>query len=111
MSRQLLATASLLNGPGCYVVRDGERVLYVGMALNISTRWNIHEPKRGQHHRKYFFDKYYPGATIECVPCDRNELRNKERSLIKELKPVMNNRPLYHVMNLLGIKNQERYET
>jgi len=86
--------ASLPNGCGIYLLvqvqtRDSEfsyRVLYVGQSINIARRLTGHDVKtmcdawveKGSYVRVYF------------RRCSRNELRIREKNLIKLLNPPFN---------------------
>lgn len=88
-------TESLPYKSGCYIVRDGDRVLYVGQSVNIRQRWASHTHKR-------FIERNFPNATIEAVLYNR-ELEAKEAELIKKLHPVMNDKSEAQVCEELGL--------
>ena len=87
-ARQHLFTAiTLPQEPGCYIVRSGERVVYVGKSKCLHYRWFTRDSK---HHRYDFIKEYFPDATIECVLCPEDDLSVKEMELIRKLNPIMN---------------------
>jgi excinuclease UvrABC nuclease subunit len=69
---------------GCYIIRDGERVLYVGQSMNMRKRWIT-------HHKRLVIERSFPNATVETVLYD-GDLFQKETELIRELKPILNNK-------------------
>jgi excinuclease UvrABC nuclease subunit len=69
--------------PGCYIIRNGSQVLYVGQSVNVKQRWLSHTHKN-------FIERNFPGVTIEVVLCEEKELTLKENQLIKNLQPILN---------------------
>lgn len=80
-------TAKIPEYSGCYIFRDGDLVLYVGMAQNLKKRFVV-----SNHRNIRIIEIFYPLATVEFVPCPLDQLRDKERELIKKLDPMLNKR-------------------
>lgn len=80
-------TATAPEYPGCYIFRDGDLVLYVGMAQNLKKRFVV-----SNHRNIRIIEIFYPLATVEFIPCPKDQLRDKERELIKKLNPLLNQR-------------------
>lgn len=93
--RQPLFTAILPSSSGCYIVRSGERVVYVGMSTCLVARWFTKDAK---HHRHDFIKEYFPDATIQYILCPQHNLKEKERELIRKLKPIMNHTTIGYVV-------------
>lgn len=64
-----------------YIVKDGEKVLYVGSSIRLRTRFR-------NHHKKEFFKS--PNVVIEYIECDIQWLGPLEVQKIKELRPILN---------------------
>ena len=80
---------------GCYIIRDGSRVLYVGQSRNMKKRWT-------EHHRREFIESNFPNASVEIVLHD-GDLLQKESDLISKLQPIMNNKAGWQNCEDLGL--------
>jgi hypothetical protein len=80
---------------GCYIIRDGSTVLYVGQSKNMRKRWIM-------HHKRIVIEKAYPNATVETVLLDEG-LLTKEAELIRQLNPIMNEKTLDVVYTENGV--------
>ncbi len=75
-----------LPTPGVYVVKSGDRVLYVGQTVNLYQRWQSHR----QLNKILEID---PEATLHFISVDTGDkslLLTIEASLIKQLCPELN---------------------
>ena len=84
------------NKSGCYIIRNGSVVLYVGQSKNLRKRWY-------EHHNKNFVEVNFPKATVQIVLCSQSELIETEERLISELKPVMNNKYGDELLKATGV--------
>jgi hypothetical protein len=84
MSKSTIAP-QFKSGSGCYVIRGGGRVLYVGQSKHLERRW-------ATHNNKDFIETHFPNATVEIVPCHENNLLAVESELINKYHPVLNGR-------------------
>jgi hypothetical protein len=83
-------------GSGCYIIRHGAHVLYVGQSKELSKRWHTHAHRR-------FIETNFPDARIEIVPCAVGNLLAMEADLIKRLHPIINEHKEGGACDLLGI--------
>src|SRR5688572_29112983 len=72
------------EGTGCYIIRNGDQVLYVGQSRKMENRWMSHRYKE-------YIEDHFPNATVEVIYCDVVHLLRNEAVLIKTLNPVLNN--------------------
>jgi hypothetical protein len=80
---------------GCYIIRDGDTVLYVGQSNNMRRRWM-------EHHRRDVIEKAYPNAIVETILWN-GDLLQKEAELIMALNPVMNTKTSRTVAEASGV--------
>lgn len=99
--RQPLFTATLPLASGCYIVRNNDLVIYVGMSKCLHNRW-FHKDSR--HHMHYFMEEYFPDATIEYILYPESDISERERELIKKLKPIVNHVSVGDVIRKLNLK-------
>lgn len=88
------------DSAGCYIIRSGGQVLYVGQSKQLRSRWL-------RHHRRKMIEKHFPNATVEIVPCDESGLLQMEADLIAELRPAMNDTDRYKIMDRLDLFTPE----
>lgn len=101
-------TAEIPNTHGCYIFRDGDVVLYVGMTTNYQKRFIV-----SNHRAIRWIEIFYPLATVEFVSCQIEQLRETESSLIKKLDPVLNRKnafPCYANMSDVNLYKIRVYE-
>lgn len=69
------------TGPAVYFLLSGKEVVYIGAALRVASRICFH-----RRHNSSAFD------LIMFLPCEREQLEETEKSLIKLIRPKHNRR-------------------
>lgn len=78
---------SLPNCPAVYFVLAGERILYIGRAINLAQRW-------AAHHRWNQLLQFDTLVKIAWIECSEVQLLNEiEAALIEQFNPELNGKP------------------
>lgn len=83
---QLSERKQFIPAPGIYIVKSGDRVLYVGQTVNLYQRWQ-------NHHRLNDILVVDPEASLHFVSINTNDsslLLEIERNFIEQLQPELN---------------------
>ncbi len=90
----VLTKALIPNTSGCYIMRIGGRVKYVGKSKNIHQRLLQHMANNGSSsYSSRMIRGLYPRISVSLIPSKNDRLRTiMEKILIQGLKPPWNSR-------------------